>query len=250
MAGRLDGKVAVVTGGNSGIGLAIARVFRREGASVAIFGRNPVTLRRAASELGGDTLAVEGDATAVDDLVGLCDAVAERFGGIDVLVANAGVIEPAPLAEIDEAMFDRTSDVNFKGVFFTMRAARPHLRKDGSVILITSGANQVAQPMAPVYAATKAAVRSLARSFAADVVDLGVRVNALSPGFTDTPIFDRSGMPGENPEAFFAAVEDMIPMGRLGRPEEVAEAALFLASDASSYVTGIELPVSGGLGQL
>lgn len=250
MKGRLAGKVGVITGGNSGIGLAIARAFRAEGASVAIFGRDAESLEAAASELGSGTLAVQGDAAVPADLVLLCDRAAERFGGIDLLVANAGIVEPATLAEVDPETFDRTSDVNFKGVFFTVRAALPHLRRGGSVILVTSGSNQVGSPSAPVYAATKAAVRSLARSFAAEMVDRGVRVNALSPGFIDTPIFERSGMQGDAPEAFFESIERMIPMGRLGRPDEIAAAAVFLASDASSYVTGIELPAGGGLGQL
>jgi NAD(P)-dependent dehydrogenase (short-subunit alcohol dehydrogenase family) len=248
--GRLAGKTAIVTGGNSGIGLAIATAFAAAGARVAILGRNPETLADAAEELGEETLAIEGDASRPADLVRFCDAAAERFGGIDVVVANAGIVELGRIADIDEEMFDRTSDVNFKGAFFTVRAALPHLRPGGSVILITSGSNRVGSPDAPVYAATKAAVRSLARSLAADLVGRGVRVNALSPGFTDTSIFDRSGMHGGDPEQFFERLEEMIPMGRVGQPEEIADAALFLASDAASYVTGIELPVSGGLGQI
>lgn len=250
MPGRLSGKTAVITGGNSGIGLAIARAFRDEGASIAIFGRNAESLDSAAASLGPDTLAVRGDAAEPADLVRLCDGAAGRFGGIDLLVANAGVVELATLAEVDPAIFDRTSDVNFKGVFFTVRAALAHLRPGGSIILVTSGSNQVASPSAPVYAATKAAVRSLARSFAAELVDRDIRVNAISPGFVETPIFERSGMEGEDPEAFRASLKGMIPMSRLGRPEEIAAAAVFLASDASSYITGVELPVGGGLGQL
>jgi NAD(P)-dependent dehydrogenase (short-subunit alcohol dehydrogenase family) len=247
---RLGGKTAVVTGGNSGIGLAIAKAFAAEGANVVIFGRNAETLDAAAEQLGERAAAVEGDAARPADLVRLCDTAAERFGGIDVLVANAGIVELGRIADIDEEMFDRTSDVNFKGVFFTVRAALPHLRPGASVILVTSGSNRVGSPDAPVYAATKAAVRSLTRSLAADLVGRGVRVNALSPGFIDTSIFDRSGMHGGDPEQFFERLEDMIPMGRVGHPEEVADAALFLASEAASYVTGIELPVSGGLGQV
>lgn len=248
--GQLAGKTAVVTGGNSGIGLAIARRFRDQGADVVIFGRNAETLAAAEKALGEGTLAVQGDAARAADLVRLCIAASERFGGIDVLVANAGIVELGGIADVDEEMFDRTSDVNFKGVFFTVRAALSHLRPGASVILITSGSNRVGSPSAPVYAATKAAVRSLARSLAADLVGRGVRVNALSPGFIDTSIFDRSGMHGGDPEEFFGHLADMIPMGRIGHPEEVADAALFLASDAASYITGIELPVSGGLGQV
>ncbi|MFW6084141.1 MAG: SDR family NAD(P)-dependent oxidoreductase [Gemmatimonadota bacterium] len=248
--GRLAGRIAVITGGNSGIGLAIARTFRDEGAEIAIFGRNPDTLARARAELGDETLAVEGDAARPEDLERLCDAAADRFGGIDVLVVNAGIVEPGRIADVDEEEFDRTCDVNFKGAFFTVRAALPHLRPGGSVILVSSGSNKIGAADSPVYAATKAAVRSLGRSLAADLVGRGVRVNTLSPGFIDTPIFDRSGMHGGDPEGFFAQLEKMIPMGRIGRPEEVADAAVFLASDEASYITGIELPVSGGLGQV
>ena len=250
MAGRLAGKIAVLTGGNSGIGLAIARRFTAEGASVAIFGRNQQTLDAAAVELGPECLAVRGDAADVSDLETLCDAAGKRFGGIDILVANAGIFEIGRLANVDQAAFDLTSNVNFRGVFFTVRAALPYLRPGGSVILVTSGSNRVGLPDGPVYAATKAAVRSLARSFAVDLQPLGIRVNALSPGFVDTPIFERSGIKGEEREQFVATMSEQILMRRFGRPEEIAAAALFLASDESSYMTGIELPVSGGLGQV
>ncbi len=250
MAGRLAGKVAVVTGGNSGIGLAIARRFVDEGASVAIFGRNQETLSSAAEELGSDCLAIQGDVGTTSDLKRLCDAAAERFGGIDILVANAGIFEFGRLGDVDQAAFDRTSNVNFSGPFFTVQAALPHLRQGGSVILVTSGSNRVGLADAPVYAATKAAVRSLARSLAVELQPMGIRVNALSPGFVDTPIFERTGIEGEEREQFVAAISQQILLQRFGRPEEIAGAALFLASDDSSYVTGIELPVSGGLGQV
>jgi len=248
--GRLADRVAVITGGNSGIGLAIARAFHADGARLAILGRDRESLEAVEGELGGDTLVVEGDVTRAEDLALLCNEAAERFGGIDVLVANAGIVELGTIAEVDEGLFDRTSDINFKGAFFTVRAALPHLRPGGSVILMSSGSNKIGAPASPVYAAAKAAVRSLARSLAADLVGRGVRVNALSPGFIDTPIFDRSGMHGGEPDEFFARLEQMIPMGRLGRAEEVAAAAVFLASNEASYITGIELPVSGGLGQI
>jgi len=250
MAGRLDGKVAVVTGGNSGIGLAIARRFVDEGAFVAIFGRNQETLNSAAAELGSDCLAIQGDAGTTSDLKRLCDAAAERFGGIDILVANAGIFEFGRLEDVDRAAFDRTSTVNFSGPFFTVQAALPHLRQGGSVILVTSGSNRVGLADAPVYAATKAAVRSLARSLAVELQPMGIRVNALSPGFVDTPIFERTGIEGKDRAQFVDSMSEQILMGRFGRPEEIAAAALFLASDESSYVTGIELPVSGGLGQV
>lgn len=247
---RLAGKAAVVTGGNSGIGLAIARKFAAEGASVAIFGRDQQTLDAVADELGPDCLAVRGDVADVSDLERLCDVAGERYGGIDILVANAGMFEFGRLASVDQASFDRTCNVNFRGVFFTVRAALPYLRAGGSVILVTSGSNRVGLADGPVYAATKAAVRSLARSFAVDLQPQGIRVNALSPGFVDTPIFERTGIEGQEREQFVASMSEQILMHRFGRPDEIAAAALFLASDESSYVTGIELPVSGGLGQV
>lgn len=250
MTDRLAGKVAVVTGGNSGIGLAIARRFVAENASVAIFGRNEKTLNATASELGSDCLAVQGDAANQSDLQRLCDEANRQFGGIDILVANAGIFEFGRLAAVDKASFDRTSNVNFSGVFFTVQAAVPYLREGGSVILMTSGSNRVGLADAPVYAATKAAVRSLARSLAVELQPLGVRVNAISPGFVDTPIFERTGIEGEEREKFVASMSKQILMGRFGRAEEIAAAAFFLASDDSSYITGIELPVSGGLGQV
>ncbi len=247
---RLDGKTALVTGGNSGIGLAIARTLRDAGARVAIFGRDAGSLERAAGELGPGTLAVPGDVADPADLGRLYDRIREEAGGLDVLVANAGVYEPRPLGEIDEAAFDRTCDVNFRGTFFTVRLALPVLRDAASVILVTSTANTAGVPGLSVYAATKAAVRSLARTFAAELQPRGIRVNALSPGMVDTPIFERLGMDAKQRAALRETLSDQIPLGRFGRPEEIAAAALFLASEASSYVTGVELPVSGGLGQV
>ena len=250
MTDRLTDKVALVTGGNSGIGLAIARRFIDEGASVAIFGRNEQTLASAVEDLGSNCIGVQGDAANPADLDRLAEETAKAFGGIDIVVANAGIFEFGPIAEMDVEKFDRTSDVNFRGAFFTVRAALPYLKPGSNVILVTSGSNLVGLPSAPVYAATKAALRSLARSLAADLKDNGIRVNALSPGFVDTPIFERTGITGEDREAFVATMSEQIPMGRFGRPEEIAGAALFLASDDASYITGIELSVSGGLGQV
>jgi NAD(P)-dependent dehydrogenase (short-subunit alcohol dehydrogenase family) len=247
---RLTNKVAMVTGGNSGIGLAIARRFVDEGASVSILGRDEDTLASAAEEFGSSCICVQGDATDREDLDRLAEETASAFGGIDIVVVNAGIFEFGPIADMDVESFDRTSDVNFRGAFFTVQAALPYLGEGSSVILVTSGSNLVGLPDAPVYAATKAAVRSLARSLAADLKSNGIRVNALSPGFVDTPIFERTGITGEDREQFVAVMSQQIPMGRFGQPEEIAAAALFLASDDASYITGIELPVSGGLGQV
>lgn len=246
---RLAGKVAVVTGGNSGIGLAIARAFREEGADVAVLGRDPESLAVAASALGPEALARRGDVGRGDDLARLFSDATGRFGGVDVVVACAGLYEPTPFEQIREEDFDRTCDVNFRGAFFTVQAALPHLREGGSIVLVTSTANTAGVPGLSVYAATKAAVRSLARTLAVELQPRGLRVNALSPGMIDTPIFDRLGMSPEDRSRLERSMVPQIPLGRFGRADEVAAAAVFLASDESSYITGIELPVSGGLGQ-
>jgi NAD(P)-dependent dehydrogenase (short-subunit alcohol dehydrogenase family) len=247
---KLTGKSAAVTGGNSGIGLAIARAFRDEGARLAVLGRDEGTLEAAASELGLDTVSVRGDVVELDDLDRFYMEVRSAFGGLDVLVANAGAYVSVPLADTTPEFFDRMSAVNFRGTFFTVQRALPLLRDGASVILISSTINQAGVPGLSVYSATKAAVRSLARSFAAELQPHGIRVNALSPGMIDTPIFERSGVSGGNVETLKKGLAEQVPARRLGTPEEVARAAVFLASDDATYITGCELPVSGGLGQI
>ncbi len=247
---RLDGRTAVVTGGNSGIGLAVARSFRREGARLVILGRDPTTLAAAAHELGPETLAVRGDIARIEDLDRLFSAVESGLGRIDILVANAAVYYSEPLDQTTPDSFDTMNDVNFRGTFFTVQRALPHLRDGASIILVTSTANTAGIPGLSIYSATKAAVRSLARSFAAELQPRGIRVNALSPGMIDTPIFERLGMSRGEVEAMQEEMSGQIPIGRFGTPDEIAAAAVFLALDESSYITGVELAVSGGLGQL
>ena len=247
---QLRNKVAVITGGNSGIGLASALRFRDEGSKVAILGRSRETLDTATAELGEAGHAVQGDVTSIADLDRLFSETAERFGKIDVLMVNAGVAKVAPVDQVSEEAFDFTTDINFKGAFFTVQRALPHLNDGASIILVSSIVNQKGFEGFSVYAATKAAVRSLARSFAAELKERSIRVNVLSPGPIETPIYGRMDMPSEAVEEFGASIAEQVPLGRFGTPDEMAGAALFLASGASSYVNGAELSADGGFSQV
>lgn len=247
MAGKLEGKVAVVTGGNSGIGLATAKEFAREGARVVITGRDARTLEEAARELGGEVLALRSDASSLADIDELFDAVRERHGRVDVLFVNAGIGKFASLEETEEALFDQVMDINFKGAYFTVKKALPLLSDGASVILNTSVAAHVGLPSASVYSASKAALLSLAQTLSADLVGRGIRVNAVSPGPIQTPIFGRDGAPQEVQEATAASLREQVPLKRLGRPEEIARAVVFLASSDSSFLVGSEIVADGGL---
>jgi NAD(P)-dependent dehydrogenase (short-subunit alcohol dehydrogenase family) len=249
---KLKDRVAVITGGNSGIGLATAREFKANGAKVVIFGRSRQTLDQAAASLGSDVLTVQGDVRNLGDLERLFKQAGERFGKIDILVANAGIAKFAPLDSMLESLFDELSDTLFKGVFFTVQKALPHLRDGASVILVGSGDSDKLGRVGPsVYLAAKAAVRALARSLSAELLPRRIRVNVLGPGMTDTPIITREGgPPGVTPEEVAAAITKTIPLGRRARPEEMAKAMLFLASDDSTYCLGSELLVDGGFSQI
>jgi NAD(P)-dependent dehydrogenase (short-subunit alcohol dehydrogenase family) len=249
---KLEGRVAVITGGNSGIGLATAREFVANGARVAIFGRDRTTLDRAAAALGAHVLAIAGDVKNLADLQRLFAETSQRFGKIDVLVANAGIAKFAPVETLSEALFDELSDTLFKGVFFTVQAALPELRDGASVILVGSAdADKQGRSLTSVYTAAKSAVRALARSLSVELLPRRIRVNVVSPGMTDTPIITREGgMPGATPEQIAAVITRTIPLRRRGTPEEIAKAILFMASDDSSYCLGSELMVDGGLTQL
>jgi NAD(P)-dependent dehydrogenase (short-subunit alcohol dehydrogenase family) len=247
---RFEGKVAVITGGNSGIGLASAERLHREGARVVITGRNAKTLDAAIGVLGGDALAVQADVAKLADIDRLFSIVTSKLGKVDVLFANAGVGKFAPYAASQEALFDELFAINVKGVYFTLQKALPHLNDGASVVLNTSIAASKGAENMGIYAATKAAVRSFARTAAAELQARNIRVNAVAPGPIATPIFDRSGMTAEQIEGFKAGISARVPMRRMGRPEEIASAVAFLASDDASYITGVELNVDGGMANL
>jgi NAD(P)-dependent dehydrogenase (short-subunit alcohol dehydrogenase family) len=247
LAQRFEGKVAVVIGGNSGIGLATAKAFASEGARVCITGRDPDTLRMAAHEIGHNTFACRSDIAALQQIESLFSTVAQDFGRIDVLFVNAGVGAFLPIEAVTEADWDHIHDVNLKGVFFTVQKALPLMQKGSSIVLTGSIGALKGIPTGSVYAASKAGLRALGRSLAAELVGRGIRVNVVSPGPIETPIIHRTG--GLPPEAIPALREQMIantPMKRMGAPEEVASAVLYLASDAAGFVTGIDFLVDGG----
>ena len=240
---KLQGKLTVITGGTTGIGLATAKLFVEEGAYVFITGRRQKELDEAVKAIGNNVTGVQGDIAKLTDLDRLFDAVAAK-GRIDVIFANAGVAEFAPFGKITEEHFDKLFDTNVKGTLFTVQKALPLLNDGGSIILNGSVGSVKGTPAFGVYGATKAALRSFVRTWTSDLKDRHIRSNVVSPGPTDTPIVDGQ------PEDAIARIVSTIPMGRMGDPDEIAKAALFLASDDSSFVTGIELFVDGGRGQV
>jgi NAD(P)-dependent dehydrogenase (short-subunit alcohol dehydrogenase family) len=250
MAKRFEGKTVAITGGNSGIGLATAKLFHAEGAKVAISGRDQKTLDEAVKAIGGDTLAVRADVSKLDEIDKFFTQVAEKFGKIDALFANAGIAKFAPVADSNEQLFDETFDTNVKGLYFTLQKSLPHLKDNAGIVLNSSVVNSKGTTNGSVYAATKAAVRSLARTFASELVNRGIRVNVVSPGPIATPIFGRTGLPQATVDEFIAGIKTAVPMKRLGTPEEVGNAVLFLASPEASYITGVDLNVDGGMGQV
>jgi NAD(P)-dependent dehydrogenase (short-subunit alcohol dehydrogenase family) len=242
--GKLEGKVAVVTGGTTGIGFAAAKLFVEEGAYVFITGRRQKELEEAVKIIGSNATGVQGDVGKLADLDRLYETVAAEGQRIDVVFANAGLAEFAALGSITEEHFDKLFNINVKGVLFTVQKALPLLNDGGSIILTGSVGSAKGTPAFGVYGATKAAIRNFVRAWTIELKDRRIRSNVLSPGPTETPLVDR--LP---PEAI-ARLVSTIPMGRMGSPEEIAKAALFLASDDSSFVTGIELFVDGGRAQV
>ncbi len=250
MSGKLEGRVAVITGGNSGIGLATAKRFVAEGAYVFITGRRQAELDSAVKQIGENVTAVQGDVAKLADLDRLYATVKAKKGRIDILFANAGVAEYAPLGEITEEHFDGIFGANVKGLLFTVQKALPLMPDGASVILNASIVASKGLPAGSVYSATKAAVRSFARTWTADLKDRRIRVNAVSPGFIDTPGLNHLLASAETGEQGKKMIANSVPFGRFGTPDEIAKAVVFLASDDSSYVTGAELFVDGGFAQI
>lgn len=246
---RLKGKIAVITGGNSGIGLASAIRFVAEGAEVFITGRRQEELDKAVELIGTGVTAVQGDVSRSDDLDRLYETVRAKSGRIDILFANAGLGTFAPLGDIDEQSFDLTFGVNVKGTLFTVQKALPLMQAGGSIILTGSTTGSMGTSAFSVYSATKAAVRNFARSWALDLKGSGIRINVLSPGATETPGLKSLAKPGEE-TALLGSLVEQTPLGRIGSPEETAAVALFLASDDSSFMTGSEVFADGGSAQV
>jgi NAD(P)-dependent dehydrogenase (short-subunit alcohol dehydrogenase family) len=243
---RLEGKIAVITGGNSGIGLATAKRFVEEGAYVFITGRRQSELDEAVKQIGDNIAGVQGDVSNFADLDRLYATVKQKKGRLDILFANAGVAEFASLGEITEAHFDKTFSINVKGLLFTVQKALPLIQDGGSIILNASIAASKGIEASSTYNATKAAIRSFARSWTVDLKHRKIRVNAISPGPIDTPGLRNL----VKTDGLLEQIKAMVPLGRMGTPDEVAKAVSFLASDDSSYVTGIELFVDGGMAQI
>ena len=248
--GKLDGKIALITGGNSGIGFATAKLFIAEGAHVYITGRRQDKLDTAVKQLGANATGIQGDVASLAALDRLFSQIQQDKGKLNIVFANAGAAELVPLQLVDEAHFDRMFDANVKGLLFTVQKSLPLLADGSSIVLNSSVVGSKGFPANSVYAATKAAIRSFARTWTTDLKDRGIRVNAVSPGPIDTEGFNDLLGDSEQGKARKAGFSQMVSLGRVGRPEEIAKAVLFLASEDSSFVTGTELFVDGGMGQI
>jgi len=245
--GKLDGKIALITGGSTGIGLATAKLFQAEGALVIVTGRNAQGIADAQKELGPKALAIASDTSRLPEITRLIDTIKAKFGRIDILFANAGIAQFQPIGEISESFYDGQFNTNVKGLFFTVQSALPLIPSGGSILLTASVASKKGFTGASVYAATKAAVRSFGRTLANELAPRGIRVNTLSPGPIDTPLLGKTGAPVDEIRERFA---NSVALKRLGTMDEMARAALFLCSDDASYVIGSELFADGGLAEL
>ncbi|MFT5593979.1 MAG: NAD(P)-dependent dehydrogenase (short-subunit alcohol dehydrogenase family) [Oceanicoccus sp.] len=243
-------RVVAITGGNSGIGLAISELFLANGYNVAIFAQS-IERMQAIQRIAPDNVFIfAGDVSVNADLETFYQQCSDLWGGIDTIIANAGIALPENLADVTEASFDKSIDINFKGVFFTVQKSLPHLNDKASIILLSSIQAQRGAGIWSVYGATKAAVRSLTRSFAQELGARGIRVNTLSPGVTETPILEKFGFNKNDLSGILNQVSASTPLGRIAQPKEIAESALFLASDAASFISGADLQVDGGLAQI
>jgi NAD(P)-dependent dehydrogenase (short-subunit alcohol dehydrogenase family) len=246
MSQRFAGKVAVVTGGNSGIGLATAKAYAQEGARVAITGRNGATLEAARKEIGPETLAIKADMSRLPEIASAMDQIRAKFDRIDALFVNAGTGKFVPFEEVTEQFFDDVMGTNLKGLFFTIQRAVPLLSRGSAVVLNASINAHMGMPGSSVYGASKAAVVNLAQTLSADLLARGVRVNVVSPGPITTPILDRMGLPEEQTRQIKDQIRENTPLKRFGDPEEVAAAVLYLSSNESRFVVGTELVIDGG----
>lgn len=248
--GKLQGKVALITGGNSGIGLATAKLYREQGATVVITARSESTFAAAQKEYGSHFHVIKADISKISEIESLMSQIKTKHGGLDILFANAGVALFSPTSEITPDFFDNQFNTNVRGLYFTIAKALPILRKGSSVVLNASVVSIKGMPGGSVYAATKAAVRSLARSWTAEIPVDHVRFNVLSPGPIETPIYGKMGMPADQVKAFGEQMTASVPAHRFGSAEEMAKVALFLASDDSSYICGADIFADGGFGQV
>ena len=244
---KLENKTAVITGGNSGIGLATALLFAEQGARIAIIGRNQVSIESATKEIQHGSIGLIGDVSDLNSISKAYKEIHEKLGKIDVLIVNAGIDHSGPFATYTEEEFDKVSDVNFKGVFFSVQKALPYLNDGASVVIISSAVNEKGFPGIAVYSATKAAVRSFARTLSQELLPQNIRVNVLSPGAVDTPFFARNGATEEQVLGYKNYMTGIIPAKRLGLPSEIANGILFLASDDSKYMLGAEIVMDGGV---
>lgn len=247
---KLQGKKALITGGTTGIGFATAKLFIEHGAKVAITGQNEKRVHEAGQQLGPDALPIVADVSSLDKIDNMTAAVNQQYGKIDILFVNAGIFKVVPFSMVDEAHYDELMNINVKGAFFTIQKALPILNDGGSIIINSSIASKIGVAGVSVYGATKAAVRSLSRTIAAELLDRKIRVNTVSPGPVDTPIFGKTGLDEQQSAALSEQIMPKIPMGRFGTAEEVAKAVLFFAGDDSTFTTGSEIMVDGGWTEL
>ncbi len=248
--GKLDGKIALITGGSTGIGLASAVLFQKEGAQVIVTGRNAEAVAAAQKQLGPGALGVASDTSKLADIKSLIAQIKDKFGRIDIVFANAGIATFQSFADVDESSFDLQFDINVKGLYFTIQAALPLIPQGGSILLTASVVDKKGFPDATVYSATKAAVRSFGRTMATELAPRGIRVNTLSPGPIMTPIFGKAGLSEEAVKQMQTGMAGSVALKRMGESDEMARAALFLVSDDASYVVGAELFADGGLAEL